>query len=169
LVSNWRWPVFSVTTRVAWSCHRIWCSMKGQSISRSNITISGIWCKGEQWGSSTWLSRRILWACWPSHYRGWSLITSSTSLAWSLLRGSDEVHMHCEVVDVLGICCSYLRATHRPRMHWLWNHSGAHDEIHMHCGVVDVMVTCWSYLRATHNPWMHWLWSHVVLWISDDV
>jgi hypothetical protein len=41
------------------------------------------------------------------------------SLAWSLFRGSDEVHMHCGVVDILGTCCIYLRATHRSWMHWL--------------------------------------------------
>ena len=76
--------------------------------------------------------------------------------------------MHYGVVDVLGTCCIYLRATHRPWMHWLWSHRGAHDDVQMHYEVVDVMVTCWSYLRATHRPWMHWLWSHVVLWISDE-
>jgi hypothetical protein len=53
----------------------------------------------------------------------------------------DEVQMHCGVVNVLGTCCSYLRATHRPWMHWLC-HRGAHDEVQMDCWVVDVMVTC---------------------------
>jgi hypothetical protein len=50
--------------------------------------------------------------------------------------------MHCGVVDVLGTCCIYLRAIHRPWMHWMRSHRGAHDEVQMHCGVVDVMVTC---------------------------
>jgi hypothetical protein len=50
--------------------------------------------------------------------------------------------MHCGVVDVLATCCSYLRDTRRPWMHWLGSHRGARDEVQMHFGVVYVMVTC---------------------------
>ena len=43
LISSWMLLVYIVTTRVVWSCQRTRCSMTSRSISRSSITISGIW------------------------------------------------------------------------------------------------------------------------------
>ena len=49
LISSWMLLVYIAKTRLVWSCWKTRCSMTSQSISRSNITISGIWCREEQW------------------------------------------------------------------------------------------------------------------------
>ena len=48
LISSWMLLVYIVTTRVVRICWRTRCSVTSRSISRSSITISGIWCRGEQ-------------------------------------------------------------------------------------------------------------------------
>ena len=46
LISSWILLVYIATTKLVWSCLRTWCSMTSRRISISNITISGIWCRG---------------------------------------------------------------------------------------------------------------------------
>ena len=88
--------------------------------SRSNITISGIWCREEHWSSSMlWRMRRRLMG-WPRHCPDWSLSTSGRSLVFSisrfLPRGSDE--SVCLSDMVVGLVPPMVRCKCRAFLTW---------------------------------------------------
>ena len=157
LISRWMLLVYIATTRVVRVCRRTQCSMTSRSISRSNITILGIWCREDQWSSSMLqrMSKKLI--CWTSHWLEWDLSILGRSLVFSrsrfLPRESDEFVSPSDMVR--GLVPSMVRYKWCALLKW-WK-----AELHMvRCKWRDALM--WLWVVLTHD-WcreiLMWLWA----------